>query len=50
MVMTTTTEAWSPARVASMAPDDRVAAAGLTLSAKGSWTGTGHSEDLLWGQ
>lgn len=50
MVMTTTTEVWSPARVASMAPDDRVATAGLTLSAKGSWTGTGHSEDLLWGR
>ena len=48
--MTTTTEAWSPARVASIAPDGQVAAAGLTLSTRGSWTGVGHRGDLLWGR
>jgi len=50
MVMTTTAEAWTPAHVASIAPDKRVAAAGLTLSTTGAWTGVGHCGDLLWGK
>ena len=50
MVMTTTAETWTPAHVASIAPDKRVAAAGLTLSTTGSWTGVGHCGNLLWGQ
>ena len=48
--MTATTGVWSPTRIASIAPDDRVAAAGLKLSATGAWTGLGRSENLLWGQ
>ena len=43
-------EDWNAQRVTSLAPDARVAAAGLKLAKTGTWSDVGYHESLLWGQ
>ncbi|WP_311471933.1 SWIM zinc finger family protein [uncultured Actinomyces sp.] len=43
-------EDWNAQRVTSLAPDAKVAAAGLKLAKTGTWSDVGYHESLLWGQ